>query len=51
MDCSSIDSRVDHSGVDTLAIQAQDVHKFYGTGRNASHVLKGLNISVPYGMM
>jgi len=51
MDYLSVNSRSDESGVDTLAIQAQDVHKFYGTGRNASHVLKGLSMSVPYGTM
>ncbi|XP_065909677.1 ABC transporter G family member 20-like [Dysidea avara] len=44
---------MDYSAVDsdakTLAIQTQDLHKFYGTGRNAFHALKGLNLSVPYG--
>ncbi|XP_065916659.1 ABC transporter G family member 20-like [Dysidea avara] len=37
------------SDVNTLAIQTRDVHKFYGTGRNAFHVLRGLNMSVPCG--
>ncbi|XP_065917161.1 ABC transporter G family member 20-like [Dysidea avara] len=39
------------SDVNTLAIQTRDVHKFYGTGRNALHVLRGLNMSVPHGMI
>ncbi|XP_065910114.1 ABC transporter G family member 23-like isoform X2 [Dysidea avara] len=46
---------MDYSAVDsdakTLAIQTQDLHKFYGTGRNAFHALKGLNLSVPYGTL
>ncbi|XP_065916658.1 ABC transporter G family member 20-like isoform X2 [Dysidea avara] len=37
------------SDVNTLAIQTRDVQKFYGTGRNAFHVLRGLNMSVPRG--
>jgi len=34
------------SDANTLAIQTS---KFYGTGKNAFHVLKGMNMDVPYG--
>ena len=34
-----------------LAINATGVHKKYGRGRKAKHVLKGLNMQVPYNTM
>jgi len=39
------------SDVYTLAVQTRDIHKFYGSGKNASHVLRGVSIDVPYGSM
>ena len=35
----------------SLAVQTRKVHKFYGTGQNAVHVLQGLDVDVPYGKM
>jgi len=34
-----------------VALQTCDLHKFYGVGRNAVHVLQGLNVEVPHGKM
>ena len=45
-----MDASLDSDGY-ALAAQTRDVHKFYGTGKNASHVLRGVSIDVPYGSM
>ena len=34
-----------------LAINARGVYKKYGRGKKAKHVLKGLNMEVPYNTM
>ena len=35
-----------------LALQTRNVHKFYGTGRNAFHALRaGFDMDVPYGLL
>jgi len=34
-----------------LALVTRDVHKFYGVGKNAFHVLRGFNMDAPYGTM
>ena len=39
------------SADNSLALHVKDVHKFYGTGRRAYHVLRSLNMEVPYGSM
>ena len=47
---SSEPTEMDPSGdsdVESLALQTRDLHKFYGTGRNALHVLRGMNTDVP----
>ena len=46
----SMDASQD-SDVYALAVQTRDVHRFYGTGRSASHVLRGVSMDVPYGSM
>ncbi|XP_065887981.1 ABC transporter G family member 20-like [Dysidea avara] len=33
----------------SLALQVKDLHKFYGTGRSAFHVLRSFNMEVQYG--
>ena len=35
----------------SLALQVKDVHKFYGSGRGAFHVLRSFNMEVQYGAM
>ena len=35
----------------SLALQVKDVHKFYGRGSSAYHVLRSLNMEVEYGSM
>ena len=34
-----------------LAVSVKDVYKKYGRGKKAKHVLKGLNMEVPYNTM
>jgi len=34
-----------------VVLLTRDLHKFYGVGRNAVHVLQGLNVEVPHGKM
>lgn len=34
-----------------LAISVKGVYKKYGRGKKAKHVLKGLNMAVPYNTM
>ena len=41
----------DTGEINSLALQTRDLHKFYGRGRNAFHVLRGLDVDVPYGTM
>ena len=41
----------DSSSHDSLALDVNDVHKFYGTGRGAYHALRGFSMDVPYGTM
>ena len=35
----------------SFALQTRNVHKFYGMGKNAYHVLRGLDMDAPYGTM
>lgn len=35
----------------SLSLRVKDVHKFYGTGRSAYHVLRALSMEVEYGTM
>lgn len=47
-------SRMDFSDtgeINSLALQTRNLHKFYGRGQNAVHVLRGLDVDVPYGTM
>ena len=37
--------------VSELAVSVKDVYKKYGRGKKAKHVLKGLNMEVPYNTM
>ena len=39
------------NGINSLALQTRHLHKFYGVGRGAFHVLKGVDMDVPYGTM
>ena len=41
----------DTGEVNPLAVQTRDLHKFYGAGRKAFHVLRGIDVDVPYGTM
>lgn len=41
----------DNGEINSLALQTRDLHKFYGTGKKAFHVLRGLDVDVPYGTM
>ena len=41
----------DTGEVNSLAVQTRGVHKFYGYGRRANHVLRGIDVDVPYGTM
>jgi len=45
---ASMDTLQDRS---PLALQVKDVHKFYGRGPGAYHVLRSLNMEVQYGSM
>lgn len=38
-----------YSESDHFALQTRNVHKFYGMGKNAFHVLRGLDMDAPYG--
>ena len=41
----------DNGEINSLALQTRNLHKFYGTGKKAFHVLRGLDVDVPYGTM
>lgn len=34
-----------------FALQTRNVHKFYGAGKSAFHVLQGMDMDAPYGTM
>ena len=41
----------DTGEINSLALQTRYLHRFYGRGWNAVHVLRGLDMDVPYGTM
>ena len=45
---ASIDAK---KSPEELAIEVRDVYKQYGRGNNATKVLKGINMEVPYHTM